>query len=50
MTLDVYAGLSGDDLDSVAQSLDAAARRSGAGTYGVDARTDPRSEREEAVD
>lgn len=28
MTLDVYAGLFGDDLDSVADSLDAAARRS----------------------
>ena len=28
MTLDVYAGLFGDDLDSVAESLDAAARRS----------------------
>lgn len=30
MTLDVYAGLFGDDLDAVAESLDAAARRSGA--------------------
>ena len=30
MTLDVYAGLFGDDLDAVADSLDAAARRSGA--------------------
>lgn len=30
MTLDVYAGLFGDDLDTVAESLDAAARRSGA--------------------
>ena len=30
MTLDVYAGLFGDDLDTVADSLDAAARRSGA--------------------
>lgn len=28
MTLDVYAGLFGDDPDSVAESLDAAARRS----------------------
>ena len=28
MTLDVYAGLFGDDLDAVADSLDAAARRS----------------------
>ena len=30
MTLDVYAGLFGDDLDTVADSLDAAARQSGA--------------------
>jgi hypothetical protein len=30
MTLGVYAGLFGDDLDAVADSLDAAARRSGA--------------------
>jgi integrase len=30
MTLDVYAGLFGDDLETVADSLDAAARRSGA--------------------
>ena len=30
MALDVYAGLFGDDLDAVADSLDAAARRSGA--------------------
>ncbi|HET7477846.1 MAG TPA: tyrosine-type recombinase/integrase [Dermatophilaceae bacterium] len=30
MTLDVYAGLFGDDLDAVAESLDAAARRSNA--------------------
>ena len=30
MTLDVYAGLFGDDLDAVANSLDAAARRSSA--------------------
>jgi integrase len=29
-TLDVYAGLLGDDLDTVAESLDAAARRSAA--------------------
>ena len=29
MTLDVYAGLFGDDLDAVAESLDAPARRSG---------------------
>ena len=38
MTLDVYAGLFGDDLDTVADSLDAAARRSGADilrTYGT---------------
>jgi integrase len=34
MTLDVYAGLFGDDLDSVADSLDAAARRSGADICG----------------
>ena len=30
MTLDVYAGLFGDDLDTVADSLDAAARLSAA--------------------
>lgn len=30
MTLDVYAGLFGDDLAAVANSLNAAARRSGA--------------------
>ena len=34
MTLDVYAGLFGDDLDAVVDSPDAAARRSGADICG----------------
>lgn len=44
MTLDVYAGLFGDDLDTVADSLDAAARRSGADilrTFGPNAAVVP---------
>jgi hypothetical protein len=32
MTLDVYAGLFGDDLDAVADLLDEAARRASAGS------------------
>ena len=43
MTLDVYAGLFGDDLDAVADRLDAAARRAAADFLRTSAPTGPES-------